>query len=59
MLTRALAAAATAMVIGLAPARAETGLMVLYSAPDVWGNIHQEIAKAFNAGHPDIKLTFI
>src|SRR5882757_1246818 len=59
MLMRGLAGAALAMMVAAATVRAETSLTVLYSAPDVWGNIHQEITKEFNAKHPDIKLTFI
>ncbi len=59
MLRTILAATALAFSVAALPARADTTLTVLYSAPDVWGNIHQQITKEFNAQHPDIKLTFL
>jgi multiple sugar transport system substrate-binding protein len=53
-----LAAAALLAAAAIGPAQAETTINVLYVAPDVWGNVHQDIKKQFEALHPDIKIVY-
>ena len=52
-----MAALAAAFVRG-GPATAQTEIVVQYAIPDIFKEVHEEIAKQFMAANPNIKVKF-
>jgi multiple sugar transport system substrate-binding protein len=52
----AMTAAAVAFIAG--PAMSQTEITVQYAIPDIFKEVHEEIAKQFMAAHPSIKVKF-
>ena len=55
-----MAALAAAFVAGpmIGPATAQTEIVVQYAIPDIFKDVHEEIAKQFMAANPNIKVKF-
>jgi multiple sugar transport system substrate-binding protein len=58
MLLRLLAAVVVALAL-VAPAHAQTEITVLYGIPDLFKEVHEEVARQFMARHPEIKVKFL